>query len=203
MHVTLSICKQSGSIAGQFCSADDIEQKTYVLLRPGNQFYDLDDKVLDKLFEDSWVRTDRSIAQYIAEFPVCTIDSSFDEGLEKVCESAEWMLGGIDVDYYYAVTMTSLKDLVDLCGGLDYDLGFDYHIQGRNYKKGLQHIDGQGFLDYCRVRKAENGIPAKEQGDVNRVNRQKRMLVAMFKQMKADKLITKIPEISSKNGKNF
>ena len=78
MHVTLSICKQSGSIAGQFCSADDIEQRTYVLLRPGNQFYDLDDKVLNKLFEDSWVRTDRSIAQYIAEFPVCTIDSSFD-----------------------------------------------------------------------------------------------------------------------------
>ena len=117
------------------------------------------------------------------------------DGLEKVCESAEWMLGGIDVDYYYAVTMTSLKDLVDLCGGLDYDLEFDYHIQGRSYKKGLQHIDGQGFLDYCRVRKAENGIPAKEQGDVNRVNRQKRMLVAMFKQMKADKLITKIPEI--------
>ncbi len=116
-------------------------------------------------------------------------------GLEKVCESAEWMLGGIDVDYYYAVTMTSLKDLVDLCGGLDYDLEFDYHIQGRQYKKGLQHIDGQGFLDYCRVRKAENGIPAREQGDVNRVNRQKRMLVAMFKQMKADKLITKIPDI--------
>lgn len=116
-------------------------------------------------------------------------------GLEKVCEAAEWMLGGIDVDYYYAVTMTSLKDLVDLCGGLEYDLEFSYHIQGRSYEKGLQHIDGQGFLDYCRVRKGQNGIPGNEQGDANRVNRQKRMLIAMFKQMKADQLITKMPEI--------
>ncbi len=117
------------------------------------------------------------------------------KSLEKVCESAEWMLGGIDVDYYYAVTMTSLKDLVDLCGGLEYDMDVSFHIQGRYYEKGLQHIDGQAFLDYCRVRKSGSGLPASEQGDANRVNRQKRMLVALFKQMKADRLITQIPQI--------
>jgi len=54
-----------------------------MLLRPGNQFYDLDDSVLDRLFEDTWVRTDRSISQYIMEFPVCTIDSSFDALKQK------------------------------------------------------------------------------------------------------------------------
>lgn len=118
-----------------------------------------------------------------------------ERGLEKVCESAEWMLGGIDVDYYYAVTMTSLKDLVDLCGGLEYDMDISFTIQGRHYDKGLQHVNGQAFLDYCRVRKTGNGIPASEAGDANRVNRQKRMLVALFKQMKADQLITKIPEL--------
>lgn len=125
-------------------------------------------------------------------------DGSVNPGsLEKVCEAAEWMLGGINVDYYYAVTMTSLKDLVDLCGGLDYDMDMDFKIMGREYKKGLQHLDGQGFLDYCRIRK--NGknayIPANQTGDANRVNRQKRILVAMFKQMKADKLITQIPDL--------
>lgn len=83
MHVTLSICKQSGSVAGKFCNPDEIEERTYVLLRPGNQFYDLDDSVLDRLFEDTWVRTDRSISQYIMEFPVCTIDSSFDALKQK------------------------------------------------------------------------------------------------------------------------
>ena len=118
------------------------------------------------------------------------------KGLEKVCEAAEWMLGGdIPVDYYYAVTMTSLKDLVNLCGGLDYDMDIKFHIQGRYYEKGLQHIDGQGFLDYCRVRKAENGLSVSETTDARRVDRQKRMLIAMFRQMKADQMITKIPEI--------
>ena len=57
---------------------DDIEQKTFILLRPGNQFYDLDDSVLDRLFNDTWVRTEKTTSQFISEFPVCTIDSSFD-----------------------------------------------------------------------------------------------------------------------------
>ena len=123
-------------------------------------------------------------------------DGSFNpKSLEKVCESAEWMLGGIPVDYYYAVTMTSLKDLVDLCGGLDYDMDIKFHIQGRSYEKGLQHLNGQGFLDYCRVRKGTNGLSASEQGDENRVNRQKKILVALFRQMKADRLITQIPDL--------
>ena len=123
-------------------------------------------------------------------------DGSFNpKGMEKVCEAAEWMLGGIPVDYYYAVTMTSLKDLVDLCGGLEYDMDVSFTIMGRSYQKGLQHVDGQAFLDYCRVRKPGSGLASNEQGDANRVNRQKRILIALFKQMKADQLITKIPEI--------
>lgn len=116
-------------------------------------------------------------------------------GLEKVCEAAEWMLGGIPVDYYYCVTMTSLKSLVDAFGGLDYDLDVSFRIQGRSYVKGLQHMDGQAVLDYCRVRKAGNGLPSNEQGDANRVNRQKRILIAFFDHMKKNNLITKIPDV--------
>ena len=124
-------------------------------------------------------------------------DGSFNpRGLEKVCEAAEWMIGDVyPIDYYYAVTMTSLKDLVDLCGGLEYDMDISFHIQGRSYEKGPQHIDGQAFLDYCRVRKGVSGLAVSEQGDAQRVQRQKRILVALFKQMQADKMITKIPDI--------
>lgn len=117
------------------------------------------------------------------------------KGLEKVCEAAEWMLGGIPVDYYYAVTMTSLKSLVDAFGGLDYDLDLSFQIQGRSYVKGMQHMDGQAVLDYCRVRKVGNGLSSSEAGDANRVNRQKRILVAFFEQMQKDNLIVKIPDI--------
>ena len=83
MHVTLSICKESGAIAGKYCNPDDVEERTFILLRPGNQFYDLDDKILNKLFADTWVRTDRSISQFVLEFPVCTIDSTFDALKQK------------------------------------------------------------------------------------------------------------------------
>ena len=82
MHVTMSICKNSGCIATDSCSVSDIETKTFVLLRPGNQFYDLDDKVLDKIFGDTWVRTDKSVAQYVSEFPICP-ESSTDNLKER------------------------------------------------------------------------------------------------------------------------
>lgn len=78
MHVTLSICKRSGCLATEYCNADDIETKTFVLLRPGNQFCDLDDSVLNKIFGDTWVRTDKSIAQYVSEYPLCTEDTSLE-----------------------------------------------------------------------------------------------------------------------------
>lgn len=83
MHVTLSICKKSGNIATENCSPSTVEERTYVLLRPGNPLYNLEDKVLNKIFNDTWIRTDKSIAQYVSEFPVCTVDASIDTLRER------------------------------------------------------------------------------------------------------------------------
>ena len=76
-----------------------------------------------------------------------------ESGFQKVCESAEWMLGGIPIDYYYAVDMGAVKDLVNAIGGVDFDIDVAFKMQGRSYKKGMQHLDGQAVLDYLRVRK--------------------------------------------------
>ncbi len=114
-----------------------------------------------------------------------------EEGFNKVCEAAEWMLGGIPVDYYYAVTMPAVKELGNIVGGVDYDLELDFTLAGRSYKKGMQHMDGQAILDYLRVRKNIGS----QGGDSNRVNRQKRMLVALFNKMKQENLLVKIPQI--------
>ena len=113
-------------------------------------------------------------------------------GFEKVCEAAEWMLGGnIPVKYYYAVDMSAVKGLVNSIQGVDFDLDIDFEIQGRKYKKGLQHMDGQAVLDYLRVRK-ELG---SESGDLNRIDRQKRMLIAIFEKLKKTDLLLKLPDI--------
>lgn len=89
MHVTLSICSTSGNLAGENCSPDHIEETTFVLIRPGNQFYALDDDVLTKIFGDTWVRTDKSIAAYKADLPICSQETSMDALLEKCRELRE------------------------------------------------------------------------------------------------------------------
>ncbi len=127
----------------------------------------------------------------------------FPEGLPKVCEAAEWMLGGtIPVDYYYAVTMPVVKELVDAIGGVTYDIDLDFPMGGRTYQKGLQLMNGQAVLDYLRVRK--NLEDNSQEGDKNRVIRQKKMLVAVFKKMQEQNLWVNLPKIlSAFSGKLF
>ena len=113
-------------------------------------------------------------------------------GFLKTCEAASWMLGGIPVNYYYAVTMPAVKQLVNAVGGVDYNLELSFKMAGRSYKAGPTHLNGQGVLDYLRVRKNVN-----EGGDLNRINRQKEMLIALFDSMQKQNLILKIPDILS------
>ena len=113
-------------------------------------------------------------------------------GFLKTCEAASWMLGGIPVNYYYAVTMPAVKQLVDAVGGVDYNLDLSFKMAGRNYSAGPTHLNGQGVLDYLRVRKNVQGS-----GDLNRVNRQKKMMVALFESLQEQNLILKIPDILS------
>jgi len=133
-----------------------------------------------------------------------------EEGFQKVCQAAQWMLGGsgseddpIVIPYYFAVDMEAVKGLVDTIGGVDYDVDIAFTIQGRSYTKGEQHMDGQAVLDYLRVRKEETGshegISSEDAdgatGDPARVNRQKRMLVAIFEKIKANGLLASIPSL--------
>ena len=83
MHVTLSVCTTSGNLAGENCPSDTIEEKTYILIRPNNQFYSLEDKVLKKVFGDTWVRTDKSITAYKADLPICTQETPAETLQEK------------------------------------------------------------------------------------------------------------------------
>jgi len=98
------------------------------------------------------------------------------------------LLFGVPVPYYAGVSMTGLKHLVDAMGGVDYDVDIAVHLNGRTLDKGLQHLDGQQVLDYCRVRK---GIST----DLGRNDRQQRMLLAVFDELKAQKKIAAIPAL--------
>lgn len=98
------------------------------------------------------------------------------------------MLMGVPVDYYAGVNMEGLKRLVDAMGGVEYDVDVEIKLNGRVLKKGQQHMDGQQVLDYCRARK---GIST----DVGRNDRQQRMLLAIFEQLRREKRLTELPAI--------
>lgn len=109
-------------------------------------------------------------------------------GFQKVCDAAKYMLGGIPVDYYYAVDFESLVSIVDTIGGVDYNVESpDYTLDG---VAGQRHMSGADVLYYMRVRKV-----GPDKGDKNRVNRQKKMLVAIFDKLKKDGKLSMLPNL--------
>jgi LCP family protein required for cell wall assembly len=122
-------------------------------------------------------------------------NASNDKSFMNVCKSVQGVLGGDKIppiNYYIGVTMPVVKKLTDAIGGVDYNVDVAFTIDGRSYKKGMQHMTGQGVLDYCRVRK---GALSAQPGDLNRVNRQKKILVAVFKKLQTSASILDVPRI--------
>jgi len=118
--------------------------------------------------------------------------SSNGGGFTKMCEAAQWLLGGVPINYYYSVDFEAIMELVDAIGGIDYEMDMDYTgHSGKHYQKGMQHLDGQNVLDYLRARRnATLGANDRE-----RVNRQKRMMIAIFNKFKESNLYKTIPSI--------
>lgn len=120
-------------------------------------------------------------------------DAANGAGYLKSCETVSRLLGGVPIDYYLALRFDTVVDLVDALGGIDYEVEGWFKEGGRQYAKGMQHLNGQGVLDYLRVRKASRtNMPV---GDANRVERQKRMLIAIYQKMKEQNLISMIPAL--------
>lgn len=109
-------------------------------------------------------------------------------GYQYAMDTVSWTLGGIPVDYYVGFGMQAVKDVVNAMGGIDYDVDISFTMNGRKMEKGMQHLDGQKALDYARYR-------GSGRGDIDRVDRQQRILFAMFQQMKSTDQIKNIPAI--------
>jgi len=75
------------------------------------------------------------------------------KGYECLMQTVSDTIGGIPVDYYVAVKMEAVKDIVDILGGVWYDVDYEINMNGRHLDKGYQLMDGQDVLDYCRARK--------------------------------------------------
>ena len=112
-------------------------------------------------------------------------------GLKLSCRTAEMWLEGISVPYYYCVDFQALIVFVDALGGIDYDLDIPIHtFDGHSYPVGLTHLDGQGVMGYVRMRKTAGGL------DYLRTDRQRRMLIAIYRMIKEQGKLSQIPDIA-------
>ncbi len=110
------------------------------------------------------------------------------DGYKYAMDTVSWVLGGVRVDYYLGFGMQAVKDVVNAMGGIDYEVELDFVMNGRETKAGMQHMDGQKVLDYCRFRKTSGG-------DIGRIDRQQKILMEMFRQLKSTDQIKNIPSL--------
>lgn len=115
------------------------------------------------------------------------------KGFECMMQTFSTTLGGIPVNYYVAVEMQAVKDIVDALGGIYYDVDYEINLDGTHLMPGYQLLNGQDVLNYCRERKdITSGT------DIDRIDRQQRLLLAVFSQLKSSNALPKIPEIYTK-----
>lgn len=108
---------------------------------------------------------------------------SVEEGFERVRAAASWLLGGIEINHYCAVDMAAMIALGDFIGGVDLDVEMTYTgSSGHKYKKGMQHLDGMGMMDYIRAR-TNATVNAN---DLGRTARNRQMMTAIFHKIKSN-----------------
>ena len=103
-------------------------------------------------------------------------------------------LSGTKIDRYMVVNFAGFKELVNLLGGVEInvDKRMRYADQYGAYtiklNPGLQKLDGTKALQYVRFRN-------EPLGDISRVARQRKLLIAIFKKVKQPENIIKLPAL--------
>jgi len=106
-------------------------------------------------------------------------------GFERTIETVSNFLGGVPIHYYAAVDMNVFKEIIDVMGGVEFDVDVPVKMGGRELKPGLQRLSGQQVLDYCRNRHSPGG-------DIDRIQRQQKMILAIFDQLKSSNQLLNI-----------
>ena len=113
------------------------------------------------------------------------------QGFQTTCDTVSWLLGGVKVDYYCAVTMQAMMELGNAIGGVEYDLemtftGDDGKGNVKRYKAGLQTLDGAGIVSYIRAR---HNATQGSGSDLARADRQRDMMMAILNKFVKNKAL--------------
>ncbi|GEM_PF-389364 len=114
---------------------------------------------------------------------------------------------GLNIQYYVSVNISVVRDVVDLLGGVDFNVPIDMKYDDRsqnlhiNLKKGMQHLDGNKSEQLLRFRKPNNGYFTKEMlkfydgSDIKRTETQLKFLKALLAQKANPSYISMLGDI--------
>ena len=122
------------------------------------------------------------------------INAAFAYGGHELVRDTTQNLLGIKLDNYVVIDFKGFKNLVDVIGGVDinvekrmsyYDPYADFQI---DLRPGMQHLDGKTAMEYVRYR--------DEEGDIGRIRRQQKFIMAVYKQVASESIITRVPGVT-------
>ena len=131
------------------------------------------------------------------------INALYTKGIDRILAKVN-ELTGLDLKYYMVVDNEALIKLVDVIGGVEFDvpINMNYHddTQGLSIElsKGLQVLDGNHAEQLLRFRKNDDGTgyPAEYgSDDIGRMKTQRNFIMATAKQTLQAKNIFKIKDI--------
>ena len=131
------------------------------------------------------------------------INALYTKGIDKILAKVN-ELTGLELKYYMVVDNTALIKLVDVIGGVEFDVptNMNYHddTQGLSIElsKGVQVLDGDHAEQLLRFRKNDDGTgyPAEYgHDDIGRMKTQRNFIMATAKQTLQAKNIFKIKDI--------
>ena len=131
------------------------------------------------------------------------INALYTKGIDRILAKVN-ELTGLDLKYYMVVDNEALIKLVDVIGGVEFDvpINMKYHddTQGLNIKlsKGTQVLDGDHAEQLLRFRKNDDGTgypPEYGSDDIGRMKTQRNFIMATAKQTLQAKNIFKIKDI--------
>lgn len=115
-------------------------------------------------------------------------------------ETVSKLLGGMPVDYYVGFDLDAIRKVVNILGGVYVNVEVPVRVKTKwvdiNLKPGYQKLNGIETLYYALWRKTPGG-------DIDRIKRDKELILSVFQQLKESNKIIKLPEIYWKIRKHF
>ncbi len=116
------------------------------------------------------------------------------KGIQSTMDTVNRFIKYDKIDYYFAIDMEPIPDIVDDIGGVDLDVEIDMKNHGANLSKGFQHLYGESSYQYIHWRYSGDG-------DIGRIKRQQRFVKAMYSKLKDSKQLVEAVELVFKYNK--